>query len=110
MLLAASQVDKVMYPGLKSSPCHALAQQLFGGSGGGVLAFEVKGGKAAAQALLQVHLSSQLVLGCPYICLPQRWPCLPIVMPAKPAREGNEKDVMLTRPVHSMSKVCSYRR
>lgn len=53
-----SQVDKVLYPGLPSSPSHALAQQLLGGSGGGVLSFEVKGGRAAAHALLQVHLSS----------------------------------------------------
>ena len=64
-MLAASQIDRVLYPGLPSSPSHALAQQLLGGSGGGVLAFEVKGGRQAAQALLQVQLSSQTYPSAP---------------------------------------------
>lgn len=48
------QVEKVRYPGLKSSPQHALVQEQFWGSGGGVLSFELKGGKPAAEALLRV--------------------------------------------------------
>ena len=53
--LAAAQVERVAYPGLPSSRFHALACKQFGGSGGGVLAFDVRGGKAAARALLQVQ-------------------------------------------------------
>ncbi len=47
------QVKAVNYPGLPSSPFHGLAQRLFGGSGGGVLSFEVKGGSSTADALLK---------------------------------------------------------
>ncbi|BDA44404.1 Cystathionine gamma-synthase [Coccomyxa sp. Obi] len=47
------QVEAVNYPGLPSSPFHSLAQSLFGGSGGGVLSFEVKGGRSTADALLK---------------------------------------------------------
>ncbi|MFH0933850.1 MAG: O-succinylhomoserine sulfhydrylase, partial [Pseudomonadota bacterium] len=40
-------VSRVLYPGLKSHPQHALAMKQQK-SGGGIVAFEVKGGKAAA--------------------------------------------------------------
>ena len=53
----AAQVDRVHYPGLPSSPDHARAKAFFDGSGGGVLAFEVRGGAAAADALLAVRAS-----------------------------------------------------
>ena len=42
------QVDKVNYPGLESSPYHANAKKYFKNGFGGVLSFEVKGGKQAA--------------------------------------------------------------
>ncbi|KAK9834192.1 hypothetical protein WJX81_007089 [Elliptochloris bilobata] len=47
-----AQVSRVYYPGLPSSRDYARTVELFGGSGGGVLAFEVKGGVAAADAML----------------------------------------------------------
>lgn len=53
------QVDRVHYPGLPSSPDHARAKAFFDGSGGGVLAFEVRGGAAAADALLAVRASNR---------------------------------------------------
>lgn len=42
------------YPGLPSSPDYHLAKQLFGGQGGGLLSFEVKGGAPAASRVLEV--------------------------------------------------------
>src|SRR6187455_428506 len=39
------QVEFVWYPGLESSPYHAMANKYLKGSGGGVLQFGVKGGK-----------------------------------------------------------------
>lgn len=42
------KVAKVIYPGLTSHPQHALAMEQMGGSGGTMVAFEVKGGKEAA--------------------------------------------------------------
>ena len=46
------------YPALPSSRDHERVAQLFGGAGGGVLAFEVRGGAAAADALLAVRAPS----------------------------------------------------
>ena len=43
------------YPGLPACRDHERAQELFGGLGGGVLAFEVKGGVPAANALLSAR-------------------------------------------------------
>jgi len=43
-----SQVDKVVYPGLSSSPNHALAKKYLKNGFGAVLSFEIKGGKDAA--------------------------------------------------------------
>lgn len=51
------QIERVAYPGLPSSRFHPLAQKYLGGRGGGVLAFEVRGGKAAAEALLKVRVA-----------------------------------------------------
>ena len=42
------QVEKVNYPGLESSPYHALAKKYLRNGFGGVLSFELKGGKDAA--------------------------------------------------------------
>ena len=42
------------YPGLISDPSNARVQQLFGGSCGGVVSFELIGGAVAANKLLQV--------------------------------------------------------
>jgi O-acetylhomoserine/O-acetylserine sulfhydrylase len=42
------QVDKVLYPGLPSSPNHTLAKKYLKNGFGAVLSFEVKGGKEAA--------------------------------------------------------------
>jgi len=49
-----SQVERVHYPGLKSSPSYERARKLLGG-GGGVLSFELHGGRQAANQLLD-HL------------------------------------------------------
>lgn len=46
------QVEYVNYPGLKSSKYHELAKKYFKRGFGGVLSFIVKGGKAAADALV----------------------------------------------------------
>jgi O-succinylhomoserine sulfhydrylase len=46
-LEAQPQVDRVYYPGLASHPQHALAMRQQA-SGGGILSFDVKGGKDAA--------------------------------------------------------------
>lgn len=46
-LEAQSQVERVYYPGLASHPQHALAMRQQA-SGGGILSFDVKGGKDAA--------------------------------------------------------------
>jgi cystathionine beta-lyase/cystathionine gamma-synthase len=43
----------VIYPGLPSHPAHGRAQELFKQGFGGMLAFEVKGGVAAAKAFLE---------------------------------------------------------
>jgi len=43
------QVDKVVYPGLPSSPNHALAKKYLKNGFGAVLSFEIKGGKEAAK-------------------------------------------------------------
>lgn len=45
-------VAKVNYPGLESHPAHARARRLFRGSGG-VLSFELEGGAAAADRLME---------------------------------------------------------
>lgn len=47
-LEAHTEVEQVFYPGLESSPDHALATRLLGGRGGGTLAFELKGGRERA--------------------------------------------------------------
>lgn len=57
-LEAHPQVAKVNYPGLKSSPTHAIAQKYLKRGFGGVLSFELKGTKEAA---IQLVDSLQLV-------------------------------------------------
>lgn len=47
-LEAHPQVEKVNYPGLESSPYHTLAKKYLRNGFGGVLSFELKGGKEAA--------------------------------------------------------------
>ncbi len=51
-LLAQPQVQKVIYPGLKDHPQHALAAAQMTGFGG-IVSFEVKGGEAAAVRMLE---------------------------------------------------------
>ncbi|MDX2283723.1 MAG: aminotransferase class I/II-fold pyridoxal phosphate-dependent enzyme [Bacteroidia bacterium] len=48
------QVRRVFYPGLPSHPQHALAADLLPGGAGGVVAFELAGGKEAALRLLDL--------------------------------------------------------
>ncbi len=51
-LEAHPAVARVFYPGLPSHPQHALAMRQQGGQGGAVLAFDVKGGRAEAFAVI----------------------------------------------------------
>lgn len=46
------QVEKVNYPGLQSSPQHALAKKYLKNGFGGVLSFEIKGGKENASHVI----------------------------------------------------------
>lgn len=46
------EVARVLYPGLKSHPQHELAMRQMNGSGGPMLSFTLKGGKAAAFAMM----------------------------------------------------------
>ena len=46
------EVESVNYPGLQSSPYHALAKRYLKNGFGGVLSFKLKNGKAAADALI----------------------------------------------------------
>jgi len=50
-LQSVSMIERVIYPGLPSHPDHELAKQQQSGFGG-ILSFEVKGGKEAAWALI----------------------------------------------------------
>jgi len=52
------KVAKVNYPGLPDHPQHAVAQRLLGGKGGGVLSFELAGGREAGRTFIE---SVQLV-------------------------------------------------
>ncbi len=45
-------VSRVLYPGLPSHPRHALASRLFDGAFGGMVSFSIKGGRAAAERVL----------------------------------------------------------
>jgi O-acetylhomoserine (thiol)-lyase len=46
-------VERVLYPGLPSHPQHAVVERQWRpGNGGGMLAFEVAGGRAAGQAVI----------------------------------------------------------
>lgn len=46
-------VQRVLYPGLPSHPQRAVAERQYrGGNGGGMLAFEVEGGRAAGKAII----------------------------------------------------------
>lgn len=47
-------VAAVHYPGLKNDPYHYLAEKYLGGTGGcGVVSFEIKGGRAAAESFMK---------------------------------------------------------
>ena len=60
-LEAHPQVGKVNYPGLESSPYHTLAKRYLKNGFGGVLSFEVKGGKEAAEKFVNaLQLTSHL--------------------------------------------------
>ena len=47
------KVESVNYPGLKSSPSYALSQKYLVNGAGGVLSFDVKGGKEAGSKLVE---------------------------------------------------------
>ena len=47
------QVASVSYPGLKSSPYYELAQKYMPQGGCGVVSFELKGGRKAAEAFMK---------------------------------------------------------
>jgi O-succinylhomoserine sulfhydrylase len=51
-LEAQPAVERVIYPGLPSHPQHALAMAQQGGVGGAVVAFQVRGGRAAAWSVV----------------------------------------------------------
>ncbi|WP_179414116.1 O-acetylhomoserine aminocarboxypropyltransferase/cysteine synthase family protein [Mucilaginibacter sp. E4BP6] len=60
-LEAQPQVAKVNYPGLSSSPYHALAKKYLKNGFGGVLSFEIKGDKENASRFIDsLHLASHL--------------------------------------------------
>jgi O-acetylhomoserine (thiol)-lyase len=46
------KVESVAYPGLPSHSAHALAQRYFGGKGGAILTFRLKGGQEAAKRFI----------------------------------------------------------
>ncbi|GKV64480.1 methionine gamma-lyase [Sporosarcina sp. NCCP-2331] len=52
-------VEKVFYPGLKSHPQYAIAEQQMKGTGG-IVSFEVKGGKAAATSFMDALKMSMI--------------------------------------------------
>lgn len=52
-LASDSRVAKVNYPGLKSDPYYEVAQKYLPNGGCGVVSFELKGGKAAAEAFMK---------------------------------------------------------
>jgi O-succinylhomoserine sulfhydrylase len=68
------KLSKLLYPGLKSHPQHALAMAQMGGLGGSVIAFEVAGGKAGAfkflNALKTIDISNNLGDSKSLICHP----------------------------------------
>ena len=52
-LAAQDKVAKVSYPGLKSDPYYDRAMKYFGNGGCGVVSFELKGGRAAAESVMK---------------------------------------------------------
>lgn len=52
-LASDDRVEKVNYPGLKSDPYYEVAQKYMPNGGCGVVSFELKGGKAAAEAFMK---------------------------------------------------------
>lgn len=52
-LASDDRVAKVNYPGLKSDPYYEVAQKYLPNGGCGVVSFELKGGKAAAEAFMK---------------------------------------------------------
>jgi O-acetylhomoserine (thiol)-lyase len=47
------QVERVRYPGLASSPYHALARKYLPGGAGAIFAFDIAGGRAAGQRFIE---------------------------------------------------------
>jgi methionine-gamma-lyase len=60
------KVERVYYPGLESSPYHALARKQMGGKFGGVVSFDLHGGIEAGRKLMDnIHVFTLAVsLGC----------------------------------------------
>jgi O-acetylhomoserine (thiol)-lyase len=60
-LEARSGVERVLYPGLESHPQHDVAaRQFLPGNGGGMLAFEVVGGRAGGRAVIDTLRVTEL--------------------------------------------------
>ena len=59
------QVEKVHYPGLPSHPHHEVAKKQMKGFGG-MVSFEVKGGKKAASRLVEVKKTAKTSEICFY--------------------------------------------
>ncbi len=51
-LAEQAEVEQVFYPGLESHPAHALATRQLGGRYGSMIAFRLRGGRAAADAFI----------------------------------------------------------
>ena len=60
------KVERVYFPGLESSPYHALARKQMGGKFGGVVSFDLRGGIEAGRTLMDnIHVFTLAVsLGC----------------------------------------------
>lgn len=53
LLTGHPAVAGVSYPGLPGHPGHAIAQRLFGGAGGGVVSFDLSGGREAGRTFVE---------------------------------------------------------
>ena len=64
MCCAGPQIEKVSYPALASSPDRALATKLFGGRGGGVLSFVLRGSMTQTKVFLGVMPKLLIYFSC----------------------------------------------
>ena len=76
MCCAGPQVEMVSYPALTSSPDHALATKLFGGRGGGVLSFVLRGSMAQTKTFLGVTHRLYIFFSCALRCIQRLLHCV----------------------------------